>query len=136
MVCIQPRSVPLLSKINKEYILFASIMITDHIKTGVLSDIRNVMYNKYCHAIVNSTFSTDCSCIASGRTAKKTLLPTVLSVLRDVTETRSPLHCLATCVFAEPFPNNGHLCWFHNSGFQQTCYNVLHTVGNVHGCCL
>jgi hypothetical protein len=32
--------------------------------------------------------------------------------------------CLATRGFAEPFPSNRYLCWFHNSSFQQTCHNI------------
>jgi superfamily II DNA helicase RecQ len=31
---------------------------------------------------------------------------------------------LAMDVFTEPFPSNGCLCWFYNSGFQQTCHNM------------
>jgi hypothetical protein len=33
--------------------------------------------------------------------------------------------CLATGVFAEPFPINCCLCWLHNYGFQQTRQNIL-----------
>jgi hypothetical protein len=35
------------------------------------------------------------------------------------------IRCLAVDIFTEPFPISGRLCWFHNSGFQQTCYNIL-----------
>jgi hypothetical protein len=31
----------------------------------------------------------------------------------------------ASGVFAEPFPGNGCLCRLHNSGFQQTCHNMI-----------
>jgi hypothetical protein len=34
-------------------------------------------------------------------------------------------HCLATGTSAEPFPTNRCLCWFHNSGFQQTCHSIF-----------
>jgi hypothetical protein len=34
-------------------------------------------------------------------------------------------HCLATGVFAEPFPSNGCLCWLHSSGFQHTFHTIL-----------
>jgi microsomal dipeptidase-like Zn-dependent dipeptidase len=33
-------------------------------------------------------------------------------------------YCLATGVFAEPYPSNGCLCWLRNSGLRQTCYNT------------
>jgi hypothetical protein len=33
-------------------------------------------------------------------------------------------HRLATVVFTELFHSNGCLCWFHNSGIQQTCCNI------------
>jgi hypothetical protein len=31
-------------------------------------------------------------------------------------------------VFVEPLPTNGCLCWFHNSGFQQTCYSIFKNI--------
>jgi hypothetical protein len=34
-------------------------------------------------------------------------------------------HCLATGMFAEPFPSNGCLWWPYNSDFRQTCHNML-----------
>jgi hypothetical protein len=52
-----------------------------------------------------------------------------LLLLRDITavaEMRSLCHCLATGLFTEPFPSSGCPFWLHNSGFQQTCYNILH----------
>jgi hypothetical protein len=38
--------------------------------------------------------------------------------------------CVCNCCYAdaastESFPSNGRLCSFQNSGFQQTCYNIL-----------
>jgi hypothetical protein len=33
-------------------------------------------------------------------------------------------HSIAMGVFAEPFPRNSCLCWFHSSGFQQTCHRI------------
>jgi hypothetical protein len=32
--------------------------------------------------------------------------------------------CLATGVFAEPFPSNGCLCWLHSSCLEQICHNI------------
>jgi hypothetical protein len=34
-------------------------------------------------------------------------------------------HCPAMGVLTEPFPSNGCLCWFQNSGFQQTRHITL-----------
>jgi hypothetical protein len=33
-------------------------------------------------------------------------------------------HCLATCVFAEPFSSNLCLCCLHSFGFQQTFHSI------------
>jgi hypothetical protein len=33
-------------------------------------------------------------------------------------------YSLAIDVSAKLFPSNGHLCWLHNSGFQQTYHNI------------
>jgi hypothetical protein len=54
--------------------------------------------------------------IASGRTAQKTPLPTALLLLRVQLLLRSRDGY-------RQFPSNGRLCWFHNSGLQQTCHN-------------
>jgi hypothetical protein len=39
--------------------------------------------------------------------------------------------CLATGVFAEPFPSNGCLCWLHSSCLKQICYNMYMTLRQV-----
>jgi hypothetical protein len=39
--------------------------------------------------------------------------------------------CLATGMFAEPFPSNGYLCWLRNSGFQQRCHNISWLIFNL-----
>jgi hypothetical protein len=70
--------------------------------------------------------------IALGLTVWKTLLPTVPLLLHvyPLPSNCSGIvvclhsHCLAMEVSTEPFPINGHLCWFKKSGFQQTCYNM------------
>jgi hypothetical protein len=46
-----------------------------------------------------------------------------------------PSHCLATGVFAEPFPSNGCLWWLHNPGFQQTCHNIMSRNSGFRGLC-
>jgi hypothetical protein len=40
-------------------------------------------------------------------------------------------HCLATGVFAQPFPSNGCLCWLPYSSFQQTCHSINYTVASL-----
>jgi hypothetical protein len=52
--------------------------------------------------------------IASGRTPQKTPLPTALLLLRVQLLLRSRDGY-------RPFASNSRLCWFHNSGFQETC---------------
>jgi hypothetical protein len=62
--------------------------------------------------------------IASARTAQKTPLPTALMLFLACLLRQSLSHCQATCVYTQPFPNNGYLCWLYNSAFQQTCHNI------------
>jgi hypothetical protein len=72
-----------------------------------------------------------CSIVASlsawRRTAWKTPRPQLsyCCVTSPLAETLSLRHCPGTGVSAEPFPSNGRPCWLHNSGFQQTCYNMI-----------
>jgi hypothetical protein len=66
--------------------------------------------------------------IASRRPPQKTPLPAAASMLSHATaiaKTRLVCNCLATGVFTGPFPDNGCLCWLHNSDFRQTCHNIL-----------
>jgi hypothetical protein len=65
--------------------------------------------------------------IASARTAHKKLWTTAHLLLCNVTDVEKSCllrHCLATGVFAEPFPSNSSQPWLPNSGFRQTCHNI------------
>jgi hypothetical protein len=37
-------------------------------------------------------------------------------------------HCLVTDDFTKLFPSKDCLCWFHNSGFQQTCHTIIRSL--------
>jgi hypothetical protein len=68
------------------------------------------------------------SYIVLARTTQKTPSSKAPFLLRDVTTFAKKCllaHRLATAVFAEPLPRKGCFCWRPNSGFQQTCYNIL-----------
>jgi hypothetical protein len=78
--------------------------------------IRPLLVNIYrftCNVHVSDNTSRY---ISSGRTPQKTTLPTVLLLLRVQLLLRSRDGYW-------PSPSRGRLCWFYNSGFQQTCHN-------------
>jgi hypothetical protein len=66
--------------------------------------------------------------IASVQTTHKALLPTALLLLRVFVAAFMwwlLSHRPAKGTFMEPFHSNSCLCWHHNSGFQQTCHNII-----------
>jgi hypothetical protein len=43
---------------------------------------------------------------------------------------------LSVEVFSDPFPNNGCLCWFLNSYFEQMCHNTFEYIHMIYLTCL